>query len=83
MLSNTQLDTSFWAETLKYASHLMNRLSSTAKLGKTPLDIWSDGVTQDYDLLWALDDHPTSASKIPSKIREQRSSLFFLVSKGI
>jgi len=59
----------------------MNRLSSTAKLGKTPLDIWSDGVTQDYDLLCALDDHPTSASKIPSKIREQKSSLFFWYQK--
>ena len=46
-----QLDKSFWAETLVYASHLMNRLSSTAIGGKTLLDIWSSGAAQDYSLL--------------------------------
>jgi len=39
LLSNAQLDKLFWAETLEYASHLMNRLSSTAIGSKTPLDI--------------------------------------------
>jgi len=29
----------------------MNRLSSIAIGGKTPLDIWSGGAAQDYDLL--------------------------------
>ena len=29
LLSNAQLDKLFWAEALEYASHLMNRLSST------------------------------------------------------
>ena len=41
LLSNTQLDKSFWAEALEYASHLMNWLSPTAIRGKTPLGIWS------------------------------------------
>ena len=54
MLSNARLDKSFWAEAIVYASHLINRLSSTAIGGKTPLDIWSDGVAQDYDLLWVF-----------------------------
>ena len=38
-LSNALLGKSFWAEALEYASHLMNRLSSTAIGGKTQLDI--------------------------------------------
>ena len=46
-----QLDKSFWAETLVYASHLMNRLSSTAIRRKTLLDIWLGGAAQDYSLL--------------------------------
>ena len=50
-LSNALLGKSFWAETLEYASHLMNRLSSTAIGGKTPLDICSGRVAQNYDLL--------------------------------
>ena len=52
LLSNAQLNKSFCDETLKYASYLMNRLSLTAIGGKTPLDIWSGGDAQDYDLLW-------------------------------
>ena len=51
LLFNTQLDKSFWAETLVYAGHLMNSLSSTVIEDKAPLDIWSDGVTQYYSLL--------------------------------
>jgi len=34
LLSNAQLNKSFWADALEYASHLMNRLSSTAIGGK-------------------------------------------------
>ena len=48
LLSNVQLDKSFWTETIIYASHLINRLSSTAIGDKTPLDVWSGGATQDY-----------------------------------
>jgi len=54
LLSNAQLDKSFWAEAMEYASHLMDRLSSTAIGGKTSLDIWSGGVAQNYDLLWVF-----------------------------
>ena len=51
LLSNASLDKTFWVEALEYISHLINSLSSTAIGGKTPLDIWSGGATQDYDLL--------------------------------
>jgi len=51
LLSSARLDKSFWAEVIVYASHLINGLSSTAIGGKIPLDIWSGGAAQDYDLL--------------------------------
>jgi len=51
LLSNAQLDKSFWAEALIYSSYLMNRLSSSAIVGKTLLKIWLGGVAQGYDLL--------------------------------
>ena len=54
LLSNASLDKSFWAETLVYTSHLMNRLSSTAIGEKTLLDIWLGGATHDYSLLECL-----------------------------
>ena len=49
MLSNAQLDKSFWAEAIVYASHLIN--GSTAIRGKTQLKIWSEKATQDHGLL--------------------------------
>ena len=39
LLSNAQLDKSFWAELLVYASNLMNSLPSFAIGDKTPLKI--------------------------------------------
>jgi len=51
LLSNTQLDKSFWAEEIVYTSHLINRLSSTVVGGKTPLEVWSGKGIQGHDLL--------------------------------
>jgi len=34
-----------------YASHLINRLSSTAIGGKTPLEVWYEKATQDHGLM--------------------------------
>ena len=34
-----------------YASHLINGLSSTTIGGKTPLEVWSEKIAQDYGLL--------------------------------
>ncbi|KAH9782773.1 retrovirus-related pol polyprotein from transposon TNT 1-94-like protein [Citrus sinensis] len=51
MLSNAGLDKKFWAETVSYASHLVNRLPSAAIGGKTPMEMWSRKHAQDYDSL--------------------------------
>ncbi|KAH9726184.1 hypothetical protein KPL70_008163 [Citrus sinensis] len=51
MLSNAGLDKKFWAETVSYASHLVNRLPSAAIEGKTPMEMWSGKHAQDYDSL--------------------------------
>ena len=51
MLSNSRLSKSFWAEALMYVCHLINRLSSSAIGGKTPMKVWSGEATQDYDSL--------------------------------
>ena len=51
MLSNTGISKFFWAEALAYACHLINMLPSSAIGGKTPLEVWSGKVTQDYELL--------------------------------
>ncbi|KAH9717295.1 hypothetical protein KPL71_021764 [Citrus sinensis] len=44
-------DKKFWAEAVSYASHLINRLPSAAIGGKTPMEMWSEKHTQDYDSL--------------------------------
>ncbi|KAH9660217.1 hypothetical protein KPL70_024138 [Citrus sinensis] len=51
MLSNAGLDKKFWAETVSYASHLVNRLPSAAIGGKTPMEMWSGKHAQDYNSL--------------------------------
>ncbi|KAL5850870.1 hypothetical protein ACOSQ4_008883 [Xanthoceras sorbifolium] len=51
MLSNAGLGRQFWAEAVRYASHLVNRLPSTAIGGKTPLEAWSGKSVTDYDSL--------------------------------
>ena len=51
MLSNIELLKSFWAEALTYACHLANMLLLSAIGSKTPLEIWSEKVAQDYDSL--------------------------------
>ena len=53
-LSNAQLDKLFQHEVLIYASHLIDRLSSTTIEGKTLLNIQSGGAAQDCDLLWVF-----------------------------
>ena len=54
MLSNTGLSKSFWAEALVYACHLINMLPSSAIEGKTPLEVWSEKLAQNYDSLWVF-----------------------------
>ena len=51
LLYNALLDKSFWAEIIEYASHLLNRLLTTAIGGKAPLKIWSGGAARDHGSL--------------------------------
>jgi len=51
MLSNAGLGRQFWAEAVTYASHLINRLPSTAICGKTPFEVWSGKPANDYNSL--------------------------------
>ncbi|KAH9780058.1 retrovirus-related pol polyprotein from transposon TNT 1-94-like protein [Citrus sinensis] len=51
MLSNAGLNKKFWAETVNYTSHLVNRLPSTVIRGKTPMEMWSGKHAQDYNSL--------------------------------
>ena len=51
MLSNADISKSFWAEALAYACHLVNRLPSSARGGKTPLEVWLEKVAQNYNSL--------------------------------
>ena len=51
MLSQSGLSKAFWAEALMYASHIINRLPSTAIDGKTPIEVWSGQPASDYDCL--------------------------------
>jgi len=39
LLSNAQLDKSFWAEEIVYATHLINGLSLTAIEDKIPIEV--------------------------------------------
>ena len=50
-MSNASLDKSFWAESIKYASHLLNKLLMTVIRDKTPLEIWSGGAARDHGSL--------------------------------
>jgi len=51
MLSNAGLPKSFWAKALVYAYYLVNKLSLSTIGGKTPLEVLSGKVAQDYNLL--------------------------------
>ena len=51
ILSNASLGKQFWAEAIMYESHLINRLPSATLSGKTPLEVWSGKLINDYDTL--------------------------------
>ena len=82
MLSNARLDKSFWAEAIVYASHFINGLSSTVIGGKTPLKVWSEKATQDYDLLQVFGS-PAYFSIKDGKKNPRKKKFVFWVSKEI
>ena len=60
-----------------YASHLINGLSLTAIGGKTPLDIWSGGAAQDYDLMLVFGS-PAYLSAKGGKVNPRAKKFVFL-----
>jgi len=67
-LSNSGLSNFFWAETLMYACHLINRLLSAVIGGKILIKVWSKKAAQDYDSLRIFDVWPTTMSRKTSWI---------------
>ena len=55
LLSNSELNKSFWAKAMTYASHLINRLPSSMIGGKTLMEMWSCKAAIDYDMLRVLE----------------------------
>ena len=51
MLSQAKLPKRFWVEALSYACQVLNRLPSTTLEGRTPIEVWSGELAQDYDKL--------------------------------
>jgi len=51
LLSNSGLSKYFWAKALTYATHLINRLPSSAIGGKTLMEMWLGKTTTNYDML--------------------------------
>ena len=51
LLHHHYVDVCGWMVSITYAQHLVNRLSSSAIDGKTPLEVWSGKPTTDYDSL--------------------------------
>ena len=56
-----------------YASHLLNRVPTTAIGGKTPLKIWSSGATRDHGSLRVLG--------CPAYVNVKKDMLNFKVNK--
>ena len=50
-MSNARLGKKLWAETVVYVCYLINRLSSAAIKGKTPMEMWTFNSATDYDSL--------------------------------
>ena len=80
MLSNVQLDKSFWAEEIVYASHLINGLSLTAIGGKTLLKVWSEKAAQGHGLLRKFGS-PTYFSAKNGKVNLRAKKFLFLYVK--
>ena len=83
MLSNAGLGKQFWAEAVMYASHLINRLPSTALNGKTPLEVWSGKPINDYDILHVFGStayYHVNESKLDPRAKK---TLFMGVTPGV
>ena len=83
MLSNAGLGKQFWAEAVMYASHLINRLPSATLNGKTPLEVWSGKLVNDYDTLHVFGStayYHVKESKLDPRAKK---ALFMGVTSGV
>ena len=83
MLSNAGLGREFWAEAITYACHLINRLSSTAINGKTPLEVWYDKPAIDYNFLHVFGSiayYHVKESKLDPRAKK---AIFMGISSGV
>ena len=83
MLSNAGLSKQFWAEAVMYASHLINRLPSSALNGKKPFEVWSGKPTNDYDTLRVFGSttyYHVKESKLDPKAKK---ALFMGITSGV
>ena len=53
-LPNAGLGKEFWAKTVVYACHLINRLPSVVIEGKMPIEMWIGRLATDYDSLYVF-----------------------------
>jgi len=83
LLSNAQLDKSFWAAAIVYASHLINGLSSTAIEGKTPLDVLSRKAAQDHGFLREFESLAYFSVKDDKVNPRAKKFVFFCVKKNM
>jgi len=77
LLSNSGLNKSFWAGAMTYASHIINRLSSSAIVGKTPMEMWSGKTATDYDMLHVFG-CPTYYHVSDEKLEPRAKNVMFL-----
>lgn len=54
MFSSCGLGKDYWAETITYACYLVNHLPKSVLKGKTPIEMWTDFSSYDYDSLCML-----------------------------
>lgn len=68
---------------MRYASHLVNHLPSTAIGGKTPLEVWSEKPVTDYDSLRVFGSaayYHMKESKLDPRVKKV---LFIRITTGI
>ncbi|KAG6403761.1 hypothetical protein SASPL_135993 [Salvia splendens] len=83
MLSTARLNRKFWAETITYAQHIVNRLPCSTIDGKTPLEVWSGKPATDYDSLRIFSSvayYYVTESKLDSRAKK---TLFMGFSAGV
>ena len=66
-----------------YASHLINRLPSTALNGKTPLEVWSGKPANDYDTLRVFGSTTYYHVKESKLDQRAKKALFIGVNSGV